>query len=414
MPGVSAPVFHRYVALGDSFTEGVGDPDPDRPNGLRGWADRVAEVLATRTDDFGYANLAIRGRTLRPILAEQLEPALALRPDLVTIYAGGNDLIRPRCDVDALADGVRRGDRHARRERRPGRRVHRLRPRWWRSLRATAWTVRGLQRAGARDRRAARSPGPRLVADAAGPSRPDVVRGPAPPRAARPPGGRHRGARHTRRPARPRPVRPDRVARRDPLPGRTPGRPRVGGARTPRRGSSDASPGGPRATASRPSGRPWSRSDGSYGLGYDPHAGSPVGGCSSVGRARPSQGRCREFESRHPLRVIPRSEAPGKDERNKAHRHDPEQSPTYHRSTERSKGERWSTPAALRSRARDTQPTVDVNTGGSITPVTPPSHFLHLSGVAMPEKCRDPRLTGYPCSGVRRRPRHRDGLFRRR
>src|SRR4051794_27659529 len=40
--------FHRYVALGDSFTEGVGDPDPARPNGLRGWADRVAEVLAER------------------------------------------------------------------------------------------------------------------------------------------------------------------------------------------------------------------------------------------------------------------------------------------------------------------------------------------------------------------------------
>ena len=69
--------FHRYVALGDSFTEGVGDPDPERPNGLRGWADRVAEVLATRADDFGYANLAIRGRKLDGILAEQVEPAPA-------------------------------------------------------------------------------------------------------------------------------------------------------------------------------------------------------------------------------------------------------------------------------------------------------------------------------------------------
>lgn len=104
MRPVTAPVFHRYVALGDSFTEGVGDPDPSRPNGLRGWADRCAEVLATRADDFGYANLAIRGRQLRPILHEQLEPALALRPDLVTIYAGGNDLIRPRCDVDAVSE----------------------------------------------------------------------------------------------------------------------------------------------------------------------------------------------------------------------------------------------------------------------------------------------------------------------
>jgi lysophospholipase L1-like esterase len=104
MPDVSAPVFHRYVALGDSFTEGVGDPDPDRPNGVRGWADRVAEVLATTSDDFGYANLAIRGRTLLPIIEEQLEPALALEPDLVTIYAGGNDLLRPRLDVDLLGE----------------------------------------------------------------------------------------------------------------------------------------------------------------------------------------------------------------------------------------------------------------------------------------------------------------------
>ena len=105
---MTAPLFHRYVALGDSFTEGVGDPDPARPNGLRGWADRVAEVLARRTaeqgGDFGYANLAVRGRTLAPILAEQVDPAIALEPDLVTIYAGGNDLIRPRTDVDRLAE----------------------------------------------------------------------------------------------------------------------------------------------------------------------------------------------------------------------------------------------------------------------------------------------------------------------
>ncbi len=96
------PVFHRYVAMGDSFTEGVGDPDPNRPNGVRGWADRVAEVLGTRTHDFGYANLAIRGRKLPAILAEQLRPALALQPDLVSIYAGGNDILRPTVDIDSL------------------------------------------------------------------------------------------------------------------------------------------------------------------------------------------------------------------------------------------------------------------------------------------------------------------------
>jgi lysophospholipase L1-like esterase len=97
--------FHRYVALGDSFTEGVGDPDPHRPNGLRGWADRVAEVLAADpgAEDFGYANLAIRGRKLKQIVDDQVEPALALAPDLITVHAGANDVLRPKVDLDDLA-----------------------------------------------------------------------------------------------------------------------------------------------------------------------------------------------------------------------------------------------------------------------------------------------------------------------
>ena len=109
-PGASSPTStplpRRWVAIGDSFTEGVGDPDPGRPNGLRGWADRAAEVLAARAaeagQDFGHANLAVRGRKLRAILDEQLEPALALEPDLVTVYAGANDVLRPRVDLDGL------------------------------------------------------------------------------------------------------------------------------------------------------------------------------------------------------------------------------------------------------------------------------------------------------------------------
>jgi lysophospholipase L1-like esterase len=101
-PGMEHP-FRRYVALGDSFTEGVGDEEPDLPNGVRGWADRVAEELARTHPGFEYANLAIRGRLLGQIVDEQLEPAIALQPDLVTISAGGNDLIRPGGDPDALA-----------------------------------------------------------------------------------------------------------------------------------------------------------------------------------------------------------------------------------------------------------------------------------------------------------------------
>jgi lysophospholipase L1-like esterase len=93
----------RYVALGDSFTEGIGDPEPRSPGGHRGWADRVAEELSSLTEDLAYANLAIRGRLLQQIIDEQVEPALALRPDLVTISAGGNDIIRPGTDPDDVA-----------------------------------------------------------------------------------------------------------------------------------------------------------------------------------------------------------------------------------------------------------------------------------------------------------------------
>jgi lysophospholipase L1-like esterase len=102
----------RYVALGDSFTEGVGDPEPASPGGHRGWADRVAEVLSQGTEDFAYANLAVRGKLIRQIVDEQIEPALALHPDLITISAGGNDVIRPGSDPDLIAgqfeDAVRR------------------------------------------------------------------------------------------------------------------------------------------------------------------------------------------------------------------------------------------------------------------------------------------------------------------
>jgi lysophospholipase L1-like esterase len=93
----------RYVAIGDSFTEGIGDPEPESPGGHRGWADRVAEVLAEQTEDFAYANLAIRGRLLQQISDEQVDAALGLKPDLITVSAGGNDIIRPGTDADDVS-----------------------------------------------------------------------------------------------------------------------------------------------------------------------------------------------------------------------------------------------------------------------------------------------------------------------
>ncbi|HEX9066997.1 MAG TPA: SGNH/GDSL hydrolase family protein [Streptosporangiaceae bacterium] len=90
-----------YAALGDSFTEGVGDLNADGT--CRGWADRFAGHLAARRPGLRYANLAIRGKLLGEVLAEQVPAAVAMNPDLVSLAAGGNDLLRPRTDPDDLA-----------------------------------------------------------------------------------------------------------------------------------------------------------------------------------------------------------------------------------------------------------------------------------------------------------------------
>jgi lysophospholipase L1-like esterase len=92
-----------FVALGDSFTEGLDDPRADQ-HGYRGWADRFAEMLADQWPEVRYANLAVRGKVLREVADEQVPQAIAMAPDLVSLAAGGNDMLRPRADPDALAE----------------------------------------------------------------------------------------------------------------------------------------------------------------------------------------------------------------------------------------------------------------------------------------------------------------------
>lgn len=103
----STPSWRRYVAIGDSFTEGMSDPDPQQPQAYRGWADRLAGFLARHAHDSGrsldYANLAIRGRLISDIAGRQTDEALALRPDLVSIVGGANDCLRPSVDTDDVA-----------------------------------------------------------------------------------------------------------------------------------------------------------------------------------------------------------------------------------------------------------------------------------------------------------------------
>jgi lysophospholipase L1-like esterase len=98
--------YARYVALGDSSTEGLEDPGMNGRH--RGWADRLAKHVANAQGaPLQYANLAIRGRKTRQILEEQLQPALAMRPDLATVFAGTNDVIRSTFNNDAVIADLR-------------------------------------------------------------------------------------------------------------------------------------------------------------------------------------------------------------------------------------------------------------------------------------------------------------------
>jgi lysophospholipase L1-like esterase len=106
MNGANQPL-SAFVAVGDSFTEGMNDLAAD--GRVLGWADRLAGTLAAQESGFRYANLAVRGKLLRQIVAGQVPAAIdmlagAPQQRLVSIAGGGNDLLRPGGDPDSLAE----------------------------------------------------------------------------------------------------------------------------------------------------------------------------------------------------------------------------------------------------------------------------------------------------------------------
>jgi lysophospholipase L1-like esterase len=104
--------YRSFVAIGDSFTEGVGDELPDGT--VRGWADLVARGLQDATEEpVLYANLAVRGLLLEPIVTDQLTVARGLHPDLLSLNGGGNDILRVRISVEQLSARSREATRKA-------------------------------------------------------------------------------------------------------------------------------------------------------------------------------------------------------------------------------------------------------------------------------------------------------------
>ncbi|MFF5537457.1 SGNH/GDSL hydrolase family protein [Streptomyces cinerochromogenes] len=106
----ASPAYTSLVAVGDSFTEGMSDLQPD--GSYRGWADVLAGRMAARTPGFRYANLAVRGKLIGQIVDEQVEVAAAMNADVVTLVGGLNDTLRPKCDMvrvrDLLTEAVER------------------------------------------------------------------------------------------------------------------------------------------------------------------------------------------------------------------------------------------------------------------------------------------------------------------
>ncbi|MGW7267993.1 SGNH/GDSL hydrolase family protein [Streptomyces sp. NPDC054842] len=91
------PTHTSLVAVGDSFTEGMSDLQPD--GSYRGWADLLAARMAAHTPGFRYANLAVRGKLIGQIVEEQVPLAAAMEADVITLVGGLNDTLRPKCDM---------------------------------------------------------------------------------------------------------------------------------------------------------------------------------------------------------------------------------------------------------------------------------------------------------------------------
>ncbi|GAA5183121.1 SGNH/GDSL hydrolase family protein [Rugosimonospora acidiphila] len=91
-----------FVALGDSITVGVGDPQPD--GAWRGWAALLAASLPAPR----LHNLAVNGALTRDVERDQLPRALELRPDIASVIMGVNDTLRRTFDVCRVAGTIER------------------------------------------------------------------------------------------------------------------------------------------------------------------------------------------------------------------------------------------------------------------------------------------------------------------
>lgn len=94
-------MWKRFVAIGDSFTEGIGDEVEGIA--LKSWVDHFVQLCV---NDIEYANFAKRGLVTKEIRSQQLEKALTFNPELVSLIAGANDVLKGRWNHDAYKNDM--------------------------------------------------------------------------------------------------------------------------------------------------------------------------------------------------------------------------------------------------------------------------------------------------------------------
>ncbi|MDG0945942.1 MULTISPECIES: SGNH/GDSL hydrolase family protein [Bacillus] len=95
-------MWKRFVAIGDSFTEGIGDEVEGIA--LKSWVDHFVQLCV---NDIEYANFAKRGLVTKEIRSQQLEKALTFNPDLVSLIAGANDVLKGRWNHYAYKEDMK-------------------------------------------------------------------------------------------------------------------------------------------------------------------------------------------------------------------------------------------------------------------------------------------------------------------
>ncbi|OTZ53103.1 lipase [Bacillus thuringiensis] len=94
-------MWKRFLAIGDSFTEGIGDEVEGIA--LKSWVDHFVQLCE---NDIEYANFAKLGLVTKEIRSQQLEKALTFNPDLVSLIAGANDVLKGRWNHDAYKNDM--------------------------------------------------------------------------------------------------------------------------------------------------------------------------------------------------------------------------------------------------------------------------------------------------------------------